>query len=424
MEGALLMSYKERDRKSAFDTVSAGKTTLKKASVLLRLSYRHCRRSYKRFLQEGDAGLVHRRRGKPSNRGKPAGFKKRVLELYAEKYDGFGPTLAAEKLLVDGYEVNHETLRRWLIAEGKWQNRRKRRQHRTRRERRSHFGDLVQVDGSHHRWFGPENPENCLMNMVDDATGKTLSLLDEEETTSLAMRTLWLWIERYGIPVSLYADRKNVFVTNREPTLEEQLAGKKPLTAFGKACLKLGIEIISANSPQAKGRVERNHAVYQDRFVKELKLEGISAIDGANGLLAGGFSEHLNGKFAVEPADKKDFHRSLDKSIDLAEIFCFEEARVVQNDWVIRYKNRHFQITRENRPIPKPRTKVIVRELLDGTIRILCGGKKLKFKSIGKEGIIKKNSRKEIPMPKSKYIPAKDHPCRNGFKQTEETARI
>ena len=210
-------------------------------------------RSYKRYREDGDRGLVHRSRGRPSNRAKPEEFRREVLKRYDEKYEDFGPTFVAEKLAEEGLVLDHETLRRWLLAENKWKKKRRRGKHRSRRERKAHFGELVQLDGSHHRWFGPEHPGSCLMNMVDDATGTTLSSMADEETTEAAMGTLWLWIERYGVPSALYTDKKNVFVTDREPTIEEQLAGMEPrrCVAFGKACEKLEIEIITANSPRA-----------------------------------------------------------------------------------------------------------------------------------------------------------------------------
>ncbi len=346
------------------------------------LSYRQCRRSYKRFREQGDAGLVHRRRGVASNRGRPASFKRRVLKRYRERYEGFGPTLAAEKLAEDGFGLDHETLRRWLLADGQWKRRRKRRQHRQRRERKRHFGELVQMDGSHHRWFGATRPQCCLMNMVDDATGNTLSVMAEEETTVAAMGTLWLWIERHGIPKALYTDKKTVFITDRAPTPEEQLANEEPCTAFGKACNKLGIEIVAAHSPQAKGRVERNHAVYQDRFVKELALRRITTIPTSNALLSNGFSDALNKKFALPSASEVDFHRPLPKDIALEDVFCFEEQRTVQNDWTIRSENQHYQILADNTPLPKPKTKVLVRTRLDGTRHLLYQGKPLHYRAI------------------------------------------
>jgi len=382
MKGHLLMSAKERRRKVEFEGVRKGQQNIKEASVRLGLSYRHCRRSYKRFCEEGDVGLVHRRRGRPSNRAKPQALKEAVLSRYQERYEGFGPVLAMEKLAEEGYVLGRETLRRWLIEQGLYQPRRKGARHRKRRERKAHFGELVQMDGSHHEWFGEQEGPSCLMDMVDDATGTTLAVMSEQETTELAMRTLWRWCRRYGIPRALYTDKKNVFVTKREPTIEEQLAGQEPMTEFGKACAKLGIEIIAANSPEAKGRVERKHGVFQDRFVKELKLQGIYRIEEANELLQNGFVEALNRKFARPPRNQTDLHRPAPTQRELREIFCFENIRVVTKDWTVRCENRLYQILRRNTPLPRPKDKIIVRRLLNGTIQLLYRDKKLKFNEI------------------------------------------
>ena len=374
------MSAKERRRKSVLEEVGRNRMTIVEAAERLDLSYRQCRRVCKRFREQGDAGLVHRNRGKPSSRAKNAKMKETVLERYKRRYEGFGPTLAAEKLAKDGYEVDHETLRRWLLADGQWKRRRKRKGYRSRRERKKHFGELVQIDGSHHQWFGPDKPFCCLMNMVDDATGYTLSIMAEQETTEAAMQLLRAWGERHGVPKALYTDKKSVFVTDREPTLEEQLADEQPKTVFGTACAKLGIKIIIAHSPQAKGRVERNHGVYQDRFVKELALRRITTIDGANKALRNGFVDALNEKFARTPASEADFHSPLPKGLDLDDVFCFEQHRTVQNDWTIRYENRIYQITEDNRSLPKPKNKIVVRTRLDGTVHLYLGDKPLNYR--------------------------------------------
>ena len=415
MEGHLVMSVKERRRKVEFEDIRKGRLTIKEAARRLELSYRHCRRVYKRFREKGDVGLVHRRRGRPSNRAKPQAFKEAVLLRYQERYEGFGPVLAMEKLAEDGYELGRETLRAWLIEKKLYQPRRKRARHRKRRERKAHFGELAQMDGSHHQWFGDGEPFSCLMDMVDDATGTTVALMGEQETTSLAMRTLWQWCKRYGIPRALYTDRKNVFVTNREPTLEEQLAGEEPLTEFGKACKKLGIEIITANSPQAKGRVERKHGVFQDRFVKELRLRGISMIQEANELLQNGFVDALNRKFARSPRSETDLHRPAPTQRELREIFCFEKTRGVANDWTVRCENRFYQILKRNAPLPRPGDKVIVRRLLDGAIQLLYRGKKLKFKKIATPPTPLRCTEPAAPRPwtqKKKHKPAPEHPWR------------
>jgi hypothetical protein len=238
------------------------------------------------------------------------------------------------------------------------------------------------MDGSHHGWFGKDGPRTCVMEMVDDAQGTTLAFMDQQETTELAMRTLWKWIDRYGIPQALYTDRKNVFVTDREPTLEEQLAGEQPLTAFGKSCKKLGIEIIEANSPQAKGRVERKHGVLQDRLVAELALAGIKTIEGANKVLQTGFIDNLNTKFAQAPVEPEDFHRPVPKGLNLADVFCFEVTRTLGHDWTIRHDNRYYQITRNNTPLPRPKDKIVMRWRLDGQLFLLYRDKPLEFQAL------------------------------------------
>lgn len=424
MEGHLTLSAKERQRLVKFEEVKAGRMSLKRAAEFLGLSYRQARRAYRRFREQGAAGLVHRRRGQASNRRRAPAFREAVLDRYRKRYEGFGPTLAAEELAKDGLAVDHETLRRWLLESGEWHKRRRRRAHRTRRERRARFGELVQVDGSHHAWFGPDDRRYCLLNLVDDATGTTLSVMGEEETTELAMRALWRWIERYGVPQALYADKKSVYVTDRAPTPEEQLAGKAPLTAFGEACAKLGIAIIAANSPQAKGRVERNHGVYQDRLVKLLKLEGVATVEGANAFLEGGFFDDLNEKFARPAAEPADAHRPLPRGGDLADVFCFETARTVMNDWCIRHENRFYQILEENRPLPKPKDKVVVRTRLDGTQALLYRDTPLAFRIL--ETPPQKKNTKPAPAataaasPKTK--PAPEHPWRRPFKPAAEGA--
>jgi len=415
MEGHLLMSAKERRRKVEFEGIVEGRMTVREASQKLGLSYRQSRRSYKRFREEGDGGLVHRSRGRRSNSAKPDEFRRAVLERYKQRYEGFGPTLATEKLAGDGYELDPETLRRWLMVDGQWKRRRKRGKHRARRPRREHFGELVQMDGSHHEWFGAGRPRACLMNMVDDATGTTMAMMAEQETTEVAMRLLWSWIERYGIPKALYTDKKNVFVTDREHTIEVQLAGEEPLTAFGKACNKLSIQIIRAHSPQAKGRVERSNGVYQDRLVKELRLHGITTVEEANTVLAQGFSQELNARFGQEPASETDFHRRVPKRLNLAEVFSWEHTRTLQNDWTIRYNNRFYQILKENRPRPKPKEKVVVRVLLDGNIQILYRDKKLKYEPVAQPAPSKtdKPNPAIAPKPSCQSKPAPDHPWRS-----------
>lgn len=397
MSRDLLMSKKERRRLRVLERVKVGIITLKEAAALMGVSYRQAVRINGRYREHGAGGLVHRSRGQESNRKADPGIKEGILKRYKERYQGFGPTFAMEKLQADGYRVHHETLRRWLIEAGEWQRHRTRSAYRQRREPKKRFGEMVQLDGSHHRWFEDRTEEySCLMSMVDDATKTTYGFLTEGETTQAAMRLLWGWIERYGIPMSLYCDRKNVYITDRDPTLEEQLEGREPLTAFGRACEKLGIEIITAYSPQAKGRVERRHGVFQDRFVKELRLEGISSIDAANDVLEFGFLEDLNRRFTLPAVDPQDAHVKIHKSVDLRTIFCFEETRTVSNDWVVQYENRYFQLLRDKTRAIRPKTKVILARWLDGSIHILHRKKEVPYEEINPQVLQKMRAGKRL----------------------------
>lgn len=251
------------------------------------------------------------------------------------------------------------------------------------------------------------------MNMVDDATSRRLGLLAPEETTQAAMQVLWQWIRQYGIPQALYVDRKNVFITDREPTVKEQLAGQKPLTAFGQACQKLGIELIPAYSPQAKGRVERHHGVDQDRLVKEFRLRDIRTLEAANGFLAKSYWKQINAKFSVLPSQPQDFHRPVPKALDLREIFCWEESRLVHNDWTLRYDSRCLQILRDNPCLPRAKEKVLVRQLLDGTLQLCYRDQKLRFQEVpSSPPQLRKEKAGRAVRAHTKPIPAPDHPWR------------
>lgn len=228
LKGALLMSAEDRRRLVAMEQVKAGRLKLVDVSRLLSISYRQAKRIWARYQQEGACGLLHRNRGRPSNKRKAAEEREAVVRRYEQKYPGFGPTLAAEKLKKEGYEVDHETLRRWLLEAGLWKRQRRRKSYRERRERKAHFGEMIQIDGSHHKWFEHRGAESCLMSMIDDATKKRESYMGEEETTEAAMLVFWSWVEKYGIPYSVYVDRLGVYISDREPTLEEQLEGLSP----------------------------------------------------------------------------------------------------------------------------------------------------------------------------------------------------
>jgi len=259
--GRTALSKRELERAGVLARVKAGQLRISDCAVLLRVSYRQAKRLWKRYQTGGAARLKHGNAGRISNRRRSEKERQKILRKVEEKYSGFGPTLASEQLASeDQLAVHPETLRRWMLEEGLWKRARQRKQHRRRRDRRAHFGELVQMDGSFHDWYQGRAPKACLMNMVDDATSTVEAHLGDEETIWAAAGVLRQWIEKYGVPLALYTDWKNVYV--REPTEKEQLHGKVPVTQFGRMCQKLDIKIIAANSPQAKGRVERGNGTH------------------------------------------------------------------------------------------------------------------------------------------------------------------
>ena len=375
--GRTALSKRELERAGVLARVRAGELRLNNAAEVMRTSYRNAKRLWKRYQEGGAAALKHGNAGRTSNRARPAKERNKILRLVKKKYSGdqqtrFGPTLAAEHLArEDQLEVHPETLRRWMLAEGLWTKARKRKQHRSRRERRAHFGELVQMDGSFHDWYQGRAPKACLMNMVDDATSTVEAHLGEQETIWDAARVLRQWIEKYGVPLALYTDWKNVYV--REPTEKEQLHGKVPVTQFGRMCQKLDIRIIAANSPQAKGRVERGNGTHQDRLIKKMGRKKIRTHEAANRFLQEEYLADHNARFAREPAEPQDYHRKPPAARELEQVFCLETERSISNDWVVRYENRYFQLERHS-DYPPRQAQVTVCEWEQGRIEIRYKG--------------------------------------------------
>lgn len=380
------MGAKEVRRAGILDRVKSGQLGLRAAAELMGVGHRQAKRLWSRFRKSGDKGLVHGHAGRPSNRRKPRRFRAKVLKLVRTRYGGeegkrFGPTLAAEHLAEDeGLAVDAETLRRWMLAEGLWSRERKRKPHRQRRERRKHFGELVQLDGSFHHWLEERGPRLCAMNMVDDATSTVLLAFHEQETIWAAADVYRRWVEEYGVPLALYTDWKNVYV--REPTEAELLAGDVVLTQFGRMCAKLGTRIIAANSPQAKGRVERNHGTHQDRLIKKLRLGKIATVEAANQFLQQRYLPDHNRRFRREPAQPDDYHHKAPGKRELDAIFRLEEQRTISNDWVVRYQGRFLQVQRESRHAPAG-GKVTVSEGRDGSLQILYRARTVAWNEIG-----------------------------------------
>ena len=414
--GVLNLSARERKRLELLSRVKEGVLKLVKAADLVGLSYRQMKRVWKRYRDEGDAGLAHRGRGRLSNRRMEEGFRKRVLERYEKRYPDFGPTLASEYLAKEELKIDPETLRRWLLEEGLWQKKRKRQKHRQRRERRTHRGELIQMDGSHHDWFEGRRGWAVLMVMIDDATNRTLARVYESEDTRAAMDLFGRYARRYGLPQALYVDHDSIYECTREARIDEDLRGEGPQTQFDRAMMTLAVDVIPANSPQAKGRVERRHGVFQDRWVKAMRLEGISTIEAANQHLDDVFLPDLNRRFTFTARERDDLHRPIPAGVQLKEVLCFEEPRVVQNDWTVRWRHRYFQIHRQHETLHLAKRTIIVRERLDGTVALLYRGQRLHFR----EWTVCPVPKPVIPpcKPRAPWTPPPDHPWRQPLFKT------
>lgn len=419
------MSARELSRVQVLGRVKAKSLRLADAAVLMGVGYRQAKRLWRRFRRGGAAAVRHRSVGRASNRGQPAQVRARVLALIRRKYSGdvatrFGPTLVAEHLASeDGLTVDHETVRRWMLAAGLWSRQRKRAAYRQRRERKAHFGELVQFDGSFHRWYEDRGPQRCLITMVDDATSQSTGRFSGEETIWAAAAVLRAWIAQHGVPLALYTDWKNVYV--RAATEAERAAGQVPVTQFERMCAALQIQIIAASSPQAKGRVERNHGTHQDRLVKKLRRLAIAEDAAANQHLTTTYWPAHNARFAHPAADATDFHRRAPSARALDQIFRLEVTRTIGLDWVVRYHNRCFQLARQSGHAPARRT-VRVCEWADGRVAIEYRGRPMTWREI--PGVPPPPVRPAAPPvpPTVRPAPA-DHPWRRRYKDLPDPRR-
>lgn len=377
-EDILTMSQKELRRLEVIEAVLEERIRQFEAGEILDLSDRQIRRLAKRVEEEGKRGIIHRLRGKPSNRRTDPRLKARILKLYEAQYWDFGPTLASEKLQErDGIRLSDETLRLWLLEARIPYDGRRARKHRQWRERKPCLGEMIQVDGSHHDWLEGRGPWLVLMGYKDDATGRVFARFYGYEGTIPALDSLRRYLLRYGIPQSLYLDKHPTYKSNGRLTLEDELTGREEsLSQFARACEELGVTVIYAHSPQAKGRIERQFRTFQHRLIRELRLEGAKTLEEANGVLEG-YLPKYNRRFGVLPANPTDLHRPVPKSLKLDQILCLKEKRVVRNDGTIAYKTRLYQI------IKPPRAKrVTVEERLNGSLQLTHEGKGIPFKEI------------------------------------------
>ena len=412
----LTMSQSELDRMTLIRKVSEKEVKQKVAANALGLSKRQIIRLVANFRLCGAQGLISKRRGKSGNHAHGVEFKLKVKAVVEQCYADFGPSFAAEKLLdLNDLKVNKETLRQWMVEWGLWRSKpRKVLKLQQSRTRRSSFGELIQIDGSHHDWFEGRRASCCLLVFIDDATSRIVGLrFEEEETSEGYFKLCRLYVETYGRPLAWYSDKFSVFRVNHPGQEESQ-------TQFGRAMTDLDIELICANSPQAKGRVERANGTLQDRLVKEMRLRGIETLEQANAYLPAFIADH-NQRFAVEPRNNRDENRlELPDTETLDLIFSFQHERKLSKQLEVSYKNRVFQIQEVGHGYRLQHKNVTICENLQGEIQILSHGKKLNFKEHKKqqrapEIVDSKGLEKKIDSLKERAkqaLPAASHPWR------------
>jgi transposase len=407
-KGIIMATQEELRRLHVIEKVLEGGLKQVEAAEIISLSSRQIRRIVRRVKREGQRGIVHRSRGRPSNGKISDQLKEKVIKLYRGSYKDFGPTLACEKLLErDGVSLSDETLRGWLIGSGDWKRVRKRRKHRQWRERKGHPGEMVQIDGSHHAWFEDRGEPCVLMGYIDDARGNAFGRFYDHEGTMPAMDSFRRYIRKYGLPLKVYLDGHSTYKSTAKPTIQDELEGVGPLSEFERALKELGVEVSHAHSPQAKGRIERLFRTFQDRLIKEMRLRGIRTIEEGNRFL----EEYLplyNKRFSVRPREKEDLHRALPRGLDLDAILCIKTERTLRNDFTVAHNRKLYQIKEATKA-----TKVIVQDRMDGSMRITYQGQALQYREIterpireNKQPVIRRRRRRRT------YIPPADHPWR------------
>jgi len=391
----LSMSDGELRRLEVLRDVDRGGLAVGVAAQLLGRSERQVWRQLKAFRAEGASGLISKKRGRPSNRKTATAVRAAVLWIVRQNYADFGPTLAAEKLAGEhGFAFSSETLRKWMIAEGLWLDRkqRRRRVHQP-RPRRECVGELVQVDGCQHWWFEDRGPQCTLLVFVDDATSRLMHLqFVESESTFAYFHAARAYLEAWGKPVAFYSDKHGVFRVNHPGAL-----GGDGMTQFGRALHALNIDIICANSSPAKGRVERAHKTLQDRLVKELRLAGATTLAEGNALLPG-FIADYNGRFAKPPANSKDLHRPLRAGDDLEDAFAWKEERTLSQALTLQYDKVLFILEPSEQAKTAIGKRVTVVDYPDGRLSIRYRGVELAYRTFDKirqvdQGAIADNKR-------------------------------
>lgn len=388
-------------------------------SQLLHLSIRHVRRLKQRVRRGGAQGLLHGNRGKPSNRRVPLTERTKIVTLITKRYPDFGPTLATEQLTKrHGIQRDPTTIRDLLVAAGLWVPRRAPAgsAHRMWRQRRSRYGEMLQFDGSYHHWLEDRGGtgEMCLLATVDDATGKIVHAQFAAHEGVIPVLTFWKgYVNAHGVPRSIYVDRFSTYKMTQQVAVENH----EFLTQFQRTTATLQIELITAYSPQAKGRVERLFGTLQDRLVKELRLAEITTVDAANRFLMETFVPAFNAQFAVSAAEHGDLHRPLTASqrTELDAIFARQETRVVHNDFTVAFKKKWYQLTKEQSVTVCKKDTITIEQRLDGSVWMRLRGKYLAYTRLPERPKRVKNLLWVLPAtmkPRGISIPSPDHPWR------------
>ena len=416
----IAMSQRERDRLRVLHEVKQKHLTQVEAAQQLNVSDRHVRRMLVRIRERGDGGIVHRLRGRPSNHKLAAPWEQKILARVRQRYADFGPTLAVEHLAKDGLLVSRETLRKWMIQAALWRPRRQRvKAVHLWRERRANFGELVMQDSSPFRWLEDRGPACQLIALIDDATSRIWARFAEHDSTEENLQALGGWLRRYGRPVAHYTDRNSIFRTTRPAQLAEQLRGHPARTQFGRALHELGIAWIAAQSPQAKGRIERLFETLQDRLVKEMRLAGIDTLEAANRFLELHFIPEWEQRFTVVPRHPGNAHRRLGPDHRLEEILSVRVARQVAQDHTVSWEGNRWGVSREDVRAGLRGAHVEIERRLDGSHWLRFRGRYLRLRHCPKPpsraaspsglrppGLAAKKSKQ----PKPKYIPPPQHP--------------
>ena len=407
----MAMTAQEARRLYLVQQVLERKLRQRPAADVAGCSLRQLQRLVRRVRQEGPPGIVHRLRGRRSNRRHPATLRQRILALYQAHYEDFGPTLAREKLAErHRLALGRETLRRWLVAAGLWQGRRQRPRHHQWRERKACCGEMVQVDGSHHDWLEGRGPQLVLMAYIDDATNEVFARFYDYEGTLPALDSFARYVRRYGLPQSVYVDRHTTYRSPAKRTIEDELAGRaRPQSQFERALSELGVQVIPAYSPQAKGRIERLFGTFQDRLVKELRLAGVTTREAANAFLEAYLPRH-NRHFGHVPRSPVNLHRPCPSAAVMRRALTIRQPRGLRADNTIQHEGQTYLL--ETRWHGQRPTTIQTEVRLDGKLYLVDGDRPLGYRAVAQRPRVAPQPATPPQGRQRRRLPPPDHPWR------------